>query len=87
MAEASTSVEIFCSYAHEDELWLRKLKTHLSVLKRQGLFSIMPSVICPINTFIVFCPHHRILLVRPASEKPHSSRSGHAGHIRVPPEV
>ena len=29
-------VEIFCSYAHEDEAWQQKLKKHLSVLQRQG---------------------------------------------------
>lgn len=40
MAEASTPVEIFCAYAHEDEVWLRKLETHLSLLQRQGLVSL-----------------------------------------------
>lgn len=40
MTEALTPVEIFCSYAHEDEMWLRKLETHLSLLKRQGLISL-----------------------------------------------
>jgi len=40
MSTAWTSVEIFCSYAHEDEVWLRKLETHLSLLKRQGLVSL-----------------------------------------------
>jgi len=39
MVAAPTPVEIFCSYAHEDEAWLRKLETHLSLLKRQGLIS------------------------------------------------
>ncbi len=39
MDTTSTPVEIFCSYAHEDETWLRKLETHLSLLKRQGLIS------------------------------------------------
>ena len=33
-------VEIFCSYAHQDEPHLRKLETHLSGIKRQGLISI-----------------------------------------------
>jgi len=33
------SVEVFCSYAHEDVAWLDKLETHLSLLKRQGLLS------------------------------------------------
>ena len=40
MVAAPTPVEIFCSYAHEDEAWLRKLETHLSLLKRQGLVSL-----------------------------------------------
>src|SRR6266436_648369 len=40
MVETSTPIEIFCSYAHEDESWLRKLETHLSLLKRQGLISL-----------------------------------------------
>jgi tetratricopeptide (TPR) repeat protein len=40
MAEAPTPVEIFCSYAHEDETWLQKLETHLSLLQRQGLISL-----------------------------------------------
>src|SRR5438046_1758267 len=40
MSTVSTPVEIFCSYAHQDEAWLRKLETHLSLLKRQGLVSL-----------------------------------------------
>src|SRR6266487_3460179 len=40
MSEVPTSVEVFCSYAHEDEVWLRKLETHLSLLRRQGLLSL-----------------------------------------------
>src|SRR5881275_2287700 len=40
MVATSSAVEIFCSYAHEDESWLRKLETHLSLLKRQGLISL-----------------------------------------------
>jgi tetratricopeptide (TPR) repeat protein len=40
MTEALPPVEVFCSYAHEDETWLRKLETHLSLLKRQGLISL-----------------------------------------------
>jgi hypothetical protein len=39
MVAAPTPVEIFCSYANADEAWLRKLETHLSLLKRQGLIS------------------------------------------------
>src|SRR5712692_4959729 len=40
MSEIPTPVEVFCSYAHEDEAWLRKLETHLSLLKQQGLISL-----------------------------------------------
>jgi tetratricopeptide (TPR) repeat protein len=40
MIEGSTSIEIFCCYAHEDEVWLRQLEIHLSLLKRQGLLSL-----------------------------------------------
>jgi hypothetical protein len=40
MLERSTDVEVFCSYAREDEMWLRKLVTHLSLLQRQGLISL-----------------------------------------------
>jgi len=32
-------VPLFLSYAHEDESFLRKLKVHLSLLKRQGFIS------------------------------------------------
>ena len=39
MPQALTPIEVFCSYTHEDEAWMRKLETHLSVLKRQGLVS------------------------------------------------
>lgn len=40
MVETSTPIEVFCSYAHEDEMWLQKLEAHLSLLKRQGLISL-----------------------------------------------
>ena len=40
MAEALLPVEVFCCYSHEDEMWLRKLETHLSGLVRQGLISL-----------------------------------------------
>jgi hypothetical protein len=40
MVAAPTAVEIFCSYAHEDEAWRQKLEIHLSLLKRQGLVSL-----------------------------------------------
>jgi TIR domain len=34
------AVKIFFSYAHEDELLLNELKTHLEALKRQGLIDM-----------------------------------------------
>src|SRR5436305_8293925 len=37
MSSEVASIEVFCSYAHRDELHLETLHTHLSVLKRQGL--------------------------------------------------
>ena len=40
MSAALRPVELFCSYVHEDEDWLRKLETHLGLLKRQGLLSL-----------------------------------------------
>lgn len=40
MVAVPTPVEIFCCYAREDEAWLHKLETHLSLLKRQGLISL-----------------------------------------------
>ena len=40
MAVATAPVEVFCCYSHKDELWLRKLETHVSVLQRQGLVSL-----------------------------------------------
>ena len=40
MVAAPTPVEIFCSYAHEDDTWQQKLETHMSLLKRQGLISL-----------------------------------------------
>src|SRR5579859_2226552 len=39
MSGSHKPIELFCSYAHEDESLLRKLQTHLSILKRQGLIS------------------------------------------------
>jgi hypothetical protein len=36
----STSIEIFCSYAPQDEAWRKKLETHLSLLKHQGIISL-----------------------------------------------
>ena len=40
MSAQPTPVEVFCSYAYQDEAWLRKLEAHLSLLKRQGLISL-----------------------------------------------
>ncbi len=40
MSAMPMAVEVFCSYAHEDEAWLRKVETHLSLLQRQGLISL-----------------------------------------------
>jgi hypothetical protein len=40
MLDAQAPIEIFCSYAHADERWFRKLETHLSLLKRQGLIAL-----------------------------------------------
>ena len=40
MAEVTAPVEVFCCYSRKDETWLRKLETHLSLLKRQGLVSL-----------------------------------------------
>ena len=40
MSETHKPIEIFCSYAHEDEFLLKKFETHLSLLKRQGLVAM-----------------------------------------------
>jgi len=37
MAKQPAPVEVFCSYAPQDELWLRKLIVHLKPLERDGL--------------------------------------------------
>ena len=34
------AVKMFCCYAHEDEALLKKLKTHLRPLQRQGLVDV-----------------------------------------------
>jgi hypothetical protein len=39
MTTHQTPINVFLSYAHEDEPWLQELETHLSSLKRQGLIS------------------------------------------------
>jgi tetratricopeptide (TPR) repeat protein len=40
MMKGSPQVEVFCSYAREDEVWLRKLIVHLSLLEREGLLLV-----------------------------------------------
>jgi tetratricopeptide (TPR) repeat protein len=40
MSHASTPLEVFCSFAEADEIWMRLLETHLSLLKHQGLIAI-----------------------------------------------
>ena len=37
MQSSHKPIEIFCSYAHEDEHWRQQLDTHLSLMHRQGL--------------------------------------------------
>ena len=37
MVAISSPIEIFCSYAHEDEAFRNTLEKHLSLLRRQGL--------------------------------------------------
>src|SRR5437763_5483465 len=39
MSNAPAPIQVFCSYAQQDEKWLRKLETHLSLLKHQGLIA------------------------------------------------
>ena len=38
--EPTRVIEVFYSYAHQDEYWRKKLETHLSTLKRQGLIDV-----------------------------------------------
>ena len=38
-AEATRTIEVFYSYAHQDELLRNRLETHLTALKRQGLIT------------------------------------------------
>jgi len=40
MSDALAPIEVFCSYAHEDELYLQELKAHLSGLERQRRISM-----------------------------------------------
>jgi tetratricopeptide (TPR) repeat protein len=39
MTTQTPEVSVFLSYAHEDEVWLRRLLIHLSLLQRQGVIS------------------------------------------------
>src|ERR1019366_8387458 len=39
MTTPPNQVNVFLAYAHEDEAWVKKLETHLSTLKRQGVIS------------------------------------------------
>src|SRR5262249_729697 len=39
-AKTHTSLEIFCSYAHEDDAFRRELGSHLSVVLRQGMATL-----------------------------------------------
>jgi WD40 repeat protein len=41
--QANKTVEVFCSYALEDENWFHELKAHLSLSRRQGLFTLWHS--------------------------------------------
>src|SRR2546421_12742808 len=40
MPETPISIEIFCSYADQDESWFSRLKNHLSLLQQQGFISL-----------------------------------------------
>jgi TIR domain-containing protein len=40
MPDTQAPIEIFCSYAHEDESLMRELKAHMSGLQHQGRISI-----------------------------------------------
>ena len=40
MPDSSVPIEIFCSYAQEDETLQQALKNHLSALQRQGRISL-----------------------------------------------
>jgi len=39
MPDSSIPVEVFYSYAHEDEAFRNELEKHLSLLRRQGLIT------------------------------------------------
>lgn len=50
MSNAHTPIEVFCSYAQEDQIWLGKLETHFSLLKSQGLISTWHNRLVPPGT-------------------------------------
>jgi tetratricopeptide (TPR) repeat protein len=50
MSNTPTTIEVFCSYVHEDQAWLQRLETHLSVLRRQGLISLWHDRLIPPGT-------------------------------------
>ena len=50
MSDAEAPIEVFCSYAQEDRIWLEKLETHLSLLKRQDLISTWHKRLVPPGT-------------------------------------
>jgi len=39
VSNTQAPVEVFCSYAEKDDVWLRKLEVHLSMLEQQGMIS------------------------------------------------
>src|SRR5713226_8419895 len=50
MPEVSMPVEVFCSYAHEDEEWLRKVEKRLHPLRQQALISLWHDRLIPPGT-------------------------------------
>src|SRR4051794_40757892 len=40
MVEGSPSIEVFCSYAHEDEAWLHKIIHHLRLVEHESFLLI-----------------------------------------------
>ena len=38
--QGNKTVEVFCSYAPDDEIWFHKLNTHWSLSRQQGLFTL-----------------------------------------------
>ena len=56
MVAAPTPVEIFCSYAHEDEAWRQKLEIHLSLLRRQDEDTALTDVVAGIRRVLEDLP-------------------------------